>query len=435
MGRTALSAGVSIALLASQALACDSSSGENLFRRGDFEGAAASFQAALTADSRCARAYWGLGRTELVQFHRKTARYLFARAYGLNPRDPDIILSYLEFVTEPESRSTLLRNVVLLTQRSDPRRAQEALGVLEFETRTRGVALGRLVSPYRAYAIPLSWFQPADPRPVGLLLPVVINKGKALRLLLDTGARGITIGSKVARSLDLSPIAEAGIGGLGSAGPVNATVTVAKSVAVGDLRLENCVVEVTRDALTEGADGVIGMNVFEAFRIRLNARNRTLELMPFADQTPAVEYVANPWMDYDRSAALAAASGAPAYRAGHFLLVRTKVYEREGLFLVDTGSAVTSLSRDFAPVSAQRDGTRSLRGAAGAVPDAIRISPVTLEIAGRTFVDRETVSMDLAEISQRQGVRISGILGYPAMSRAPVTFNYRDGLVDLGEPH
>ena len=115
--------------------------------------------------------------------------------------------------------------------------------------------------------------------------------------------------------------------------------------------------------------------------------------------------------------------------------MRTKVYEREGLFLVDTGSAVTSLSRDFAPVSAQRDGTRSLRGAAGAVPDAIRISPVTLEIAGRTFVDRETVSMDLAEISQRQGVRISGILGYPAMSRAPVTFNYRDGLVDLGEPH
>lgn len=64
-----------------------------------------------------------------------------------------------------------------------------------------------------------------------------------------------------------------------------------------------------------------------------------------------------------------------------------------------------------------------------------RISPIRLEVAGRTLIDSDPVAMSFAEISHREGVTISGILGYSALSRAPLTINYRDGLVDPGPEH
>jgi tetratricopeptide (TPR) repeat protein len=411
--------------------------GDALFQRADFESAGIAYRAAVERNPRGARAWWGLGRIELTQFRRKNARDLFSRAFGLDPRDPEIILSYLEFAGDAASRSTLLRNVVQLTRQTDIPRAEQSQGQLALEDRLKGLQPGRMTSPYQAYTIRLSTFQPVGPKTDGVLVPISIDGGRTLRLLLDSGARGITIAARSAKNLHLEPILESSIGGLGTSGSMEASLTIAKTVAIGQLHFENCVVEVTRESLTNGADGVIGMNLFEAFRIKLDARNKTLELTPFEDQLPALETTKaglSPWSGYDRPAPRTNTSTAvPVYGFRHFLLVRTKANGHEGLFLVDTGSAVTSLAREFAPPVLSIASTPLLHGAGGDVSDARRISPVTLEIAGRKFVDSEPVSMDLGHISQRQGVRISGILGYSALSRVPVTFNYRDGLVDLGD--
>src|SRR5689334_1704991 len=72
--------------------------GQTQVRRGDFEGAAKTFASAAEFDPANPRAWWGLGRIAEIEFHREQARDLFAKAYRLNPRDTDIVLSYLDGV-------------------------------------------------------------------------------------------------------------------------------------------------------------------------------------------------------------------------------------------------------------------------------------------------------------------------------------------------
>ena len=410
--------------------------GDILFRRGSFDEAALSYRAALAGDPARARAWWGLGRIEQAQFRRTSARAFMARAFGLDPRDPEIVFSYAAFMPDPASRATLLQNVVQLTRHSDLLRAEESMGQIEIDRRLFGLSQARLESPYQTYTIKLSAFQPVSSRSDGLLVPVRINGGKPLRLLLDTGARGITISAEKARQLQLEAVSESRIGGLG--GGVNAVIALsalAKTISIGDLRLGNCMVEVTSEALTGGADGVIGMNLFEAFEIRLDAPARVLQLTPFTEGLPALGNAGGtmgPWGDYDRKPATADAPATPAYGFRHFLLVRTIVNRREGLFLLDTGSALTLLAREFAPPALWTLSAPSLHGAGGQVSDAVRLSPVTLKIAGKSYVESEPLALDLSSFSQREGVRISGILGFSALSKAPLSINYRDGLVDLG---
>jgi tetratricopeptide (TPR) repeat protein len=402
--------------------------GDILFRRADFEGAARSYQAALAVNPKCARAYWGLGRIELAQFRGKSARDFMARAFGLDPRDPEIIASYADFMEDATSRSTLLWNVVQLTQHSDLRRAEESLGRLEIERRLNGNRPARLESPYKGYAIQLSLFQPVSFRPDGLTVPVRINHGRVLHLLLDTGANGIAVSARTAAQLGLEPVTASGIAGLGGSGGLgSATRMLAKSVSIGELSYENCLVDATRQTLTSGADGVIGMNLFEAFEIRLDARARLLQLTPFAEQPSTLAY--------DRHLPKNSGKSALVYGFRHLLLMPAKVKDREGLFLLDTGSAATTISRDFGTPALPGYNSRPFTGVNGEIADALRLSPVTLRIAGRNYSDREPVSVDLSELSQRQGVQISGILGFSALRYGPVTINYRDGLVDLGTRH
>jgi hypothetical protein len=270
-----------------------------------------------------------------------------------------------------------------------------------------------VASEYRDYTVRLSVWHPSSAEAAGVLVPVRINDGRMLRLLLDSGASGITLSGKAARSAGLPEISqEMRIGGLGD-GALTVARTTTAQVRIGDLELQDCAVAVVPGNLTRDADGIIGMNVFEAFRIRLDVRAKELRLEAFTDQTVQ--------------------SGTPAYVVEHILLVRAKVKGGgEGLFVVDTGSAVTTLASDFQWPEAASRGSVALSGVTGSVSGARRLAPVSFEIGGRTVVDREPVAINLEKVSQRNGVKVSGILGYPVLSRAPVTFNYRDGLVELG---
>ena len=97
--------------------------GEIQFRRGDFEEAGKAFERSSRLDPSYARAWWGLGRVEEIHFRRDQARALFLKAYQLEPRDTDIILSYLDGVSDPQARRALLQNLVGLNRRADPDRA------------------------------------------------------------------------------------------------------------------------------------------------------------------------------------------------------------------------------------------------------------------------------------------------------------------------
>ena len=267
----------------------------------------------------------------------------------------------------------------------------------------------RVVSEYRDYRIHLSTWRPSGSVAAGVLVPVRINNSALLHLVLDSGASGIALHRHAARLHRLVPVAEPRIAGFGKGRDVAARVSRADSVAVGDLQFEDCLINIVPGELTRDADGVIGTKFFEAFRIRLDATARELKLEAFPEQRNTGEI--NP---------------------DHLLFVRARVNgNEEGLFLVDTGSAVTSLASDVQWPRAISGTTTNLAGVAGALAEAKQLAPVSLEIGGRKVVDHKPVALNLEVISRRNGIKVAGILGYSVLSRTQVTFDYREGRVDL----
>jgi predicted aspartyl protease len=273
-----------------------------------------------------------------------------------------------------------------------------------------GMAEQHLASPYRDYNIRLTPWRSAGGQQMGTLVPVRVNGGRTLRLLLDTGASGIAIGSRTARSLGLQTVSTTVLVGVDAGKTQAAELAVAERVSIGDLELAECIVRVTPKAPTLGADGIIGMNVFREFRIRMDAGAKELLLEAFAEPPPAES-----------------AGG------DELLFVRARVNGRdEGVFLVDTGSALTSLASDVqwpqAPSSLR---AVALTGATGDV-SATRLAPVSLEVGGWRVLEREPVSLDLSHVSRLNGLKVAGILGYSVLSRGPVVIDYRDRRVELG---
>lgn len=96
----------------------------------------------------------------------------------------------------------------------------------------------------------------------------------------------------------------------------------------------------------------------------------------------------------------------------------------EGVFLVDTGSAVTSIASELQWPAAATGGHTGLTGASGSVTGK-RLASVSLEM------EREPVSLDLGNLSRLNGMKVAGILGYSVLSRGPVMINYRDRQVEI----
>jgi tetratricopeptide (TPR) repeat protein len=391
-------------------------SGEIAFRRANFPEASRAFTAALERNPESARAHWGLGRIDQIHFRHTAARDHFARAYALDHRDPDIILSYAGFVDDPAARATLLRNVTALTWKSDPERAERAVAQLRVLERLRGQAAFRLATPYTDYRIALGAFRPSGVRQEGLLLPVSINGSKPLRLVLDSGARGLVIDARAAKGLNLEVLAPSSLGGFGDHSDSGSRLSLARNVSIGGMAFEDCLVEVSDHSLTAGADGVAGIDLFQNFRIRLNPGARVLELTPL-EEGPA-----------DSPSAI------PALGIRNLLLVRTRLDTgREGLFLLDTGAAFTSVTRELAPVSTAQGQPVALQGAQGPLSGALRVPPLELSVGGRAMVDVAPVALDMRRISQAEGIEISGVLGYSLLARSTLTIDLRKGTVDFGE--
>ena len=407
MVRTALAAGADDGLL--------TVSGEIHFRRANFEEATQAYQAAIALNPDNARAWWGLGRIEQVHFRQRRARDLFAKAFSLNHRDTDIILSYTEFVSDAASKSILLDNVARLASFDRPEQAAHAAARLEIQQRLQGRTPGRLASPYVGYRLALGGFRPSGTALAGMLVTARINGGRPLRLVLDTGARGIVIDWDAARKLDLETITAARLTGFGDAGKGESQVALARSVTFGDLAFEDCLVEVAGQKLTAGADGIVGADVFEGFRIGVDGTAGVLQLTPF-DDSPR-----------DGSRALVEALG-----IGKLLLVKARVPGgKEGLFLVDTGAAFTTVSRRYLPTVREAGNSVDMQGAQGPVGGAFRAGPLSFDVGGLILADAAPLVMDLRAISEAQGVEIAGILGYSTLGRSPFTIDLRHGLLEF----
>jgi len=405
--------------------------GDLAFRKSDFEAAESSYRRALVEDNTCARAVWGLGRIEELNFRRVSARGYFADAFRLAPEDPKIIRSYASVVADHAAESLLLRNYIAAGG-DGVGGAEFALGHIQLHDRLGTREVDTLETPYQSYTLPISPSYAGSIRPAGMVLNVSINGGKPLRLIFDTGARGILIRSKAAEKLGLEFLGSSAVRGVGAGEPAKAWIGLAQSLRIENLRMRNCLIEVSAGLPPGDDDGVIGAAMFQRYLIRFNAGERLLELLPFKDPIPGPAWPERPWHGHDRNAAPWMNRFTKAHQVGHLLLVPAKVnQERSGYFLLDTGAAFSSLSLEHARWGGAHSSVIPVSGMSGRAAGAVRVSPVAFQIARMPLVDVDPIAIDLKEMSRQEGVEISGLIGYPAISKGILTIDYRDGLIDF----
>jgi len=448
--------------------------GEVYFRQGKMEECEKEFLKAVNTIHPEARAYLGLARINSAFSLYAKAEKQLERAHALDPNDPDIqrwwmqtlsrseriqsLQSYLAGATDDdeETREGMRHYLELLKERQEHPEKSCKLA-------TKLASTEAVLEPMLIDATHLH----------GYGLEVKVN-GQSSRLLLDTGASGLLINSKIAERAGVKQVVSDKILGIGDKGVVEGYLGYADSIKIGNLEFQNCLVEVSEKRSVIGDDGIIGADVFSHYLVTLDFPDKKLKLQELPKRADEKETAAtlstNAGYDDDEeeeSAAPAERSNqktdatAPAtadrkatprpvphdryiapemqdyskvFRFGHDLLIPTKVGDADyKLFLIDTGSFLNYISPDAArevtKVRSEHD-TR-IRGLNGSVKEVYNADKAVLQFSHYRQENQDILGFDFSGISKHTGTEVSGILGFVTLRFMVVRIDYRDGLVDF----
>jgi TonB family protein len=412
--------------------------GEVLFREGKIPEAEREWLNVVSAGQADARVHLGLARVSAAATQYRQAKKEIDEAHRLDPDDPDIQFYWI--------RSQGL-GAELSDSRHDCRLATDLV-------------------PTETDLLLLGGDRPNQIRGYGL--PVVVN-GQTSKLLLDTGAHGITIDRKVAQKAGLTRLSDTTLGGFGDQGKSNGYVAIASSIKVGALEFQDCLVVVVDKRSVLGEDGFIGADVFQEFLIDLDFPTKKLRLgklpkrlgedsalgsqrrdareldssesnpLSKKSDTNAVSITRDtgvpPYTSVTKrvSPAEFSFSLTPVFRFGHMLLIPTEVGDTPAtrLFLIDTGSLRNMFSvnvvREITKV--QGNPRMAVRGLGGSVNKVYGAEKTALYFDHVQQYAENQIALDLGSISEDIGTEVSGVLGVFDFRTLDVTIDYRDGLV------
>ena len=404
--------------------------GEVDFRRGEIAAAEMDFKKAIRLDEKMAPAWLGLGHVFHCASMYKRAQICYRKAHDLDPSDPGIVRAWAGTLARPERLTALEQYLRLASDGEDPETVAAVKRFIETNKQFAGRKLNRQVSDYSSSAVkfaPLLY----DPRLIRAFgLPVSINSGKPMKLLLDTGASGILINRRAAERVAVQRIAEMKFGGIGDQGDQTGYTALADRVRIGEVEFQDYVIEVSDKKSVADEDGLVGTDVFGRFLVTLDFYKRELRLDPL----PKHQVKAAEDEPEDREIASEMKSFAPVFRFGHSLLISTKVSDSGPVwFLIDTGSSQTMIARDFAQqvTKVHADSNTTMKGISGKVKNVYTADRFVLGFAGYRQKNEDAISVDLGSVSKSMGTEVSGILGLPVLSLFVVKIDYRDGLVDF----
>jgi aspartyl protease len=271
---------------------------------------------------------------------------------------------------------------------------------------------GSCLAADQPYRLPLNTLVSPSSGAIGLILKTRVESGPPLRLLLDSGAEHLVLSREAARKSRLKSGAELDLVGAGAS--TRAARMATASVEVDTLALHDCPIVIVDGRLAEGIDGVIPLSLFADFLIRLDVPRKVLELAPYPSERQ------------DSDPAFVRAT-----KQRHLLFLQSRVHKaQDGFMLLDTGSAYNMID-NVAAGALPRTQSLSVTAAGGSTDARVLPGRLAVQSAGRELVFDRAVAMDLAEISRRNGIEVSGIIGYPALADAVVTVNYRESLVSI----
>lgn len=397
------------------------------YRTGRISEARTLYESALAREERFAPALAGLGRIDQIEHQRLAAKRNLARAYQGDPNNPNVVRDYAAAIDDPAIEEVLLRRLLVLKATS-PTDRDVARYRLELRKRLAGRVVNRLVSPYRPYHLSMPVAYSTDWRAHGWILRVSINGNPPLRLLLDTGARSLLVSTRTAQTLNLELLAESHIGGFGDDARRKAETRFARSLVVDQqLELSNVMVEVADQRFVEGVDGLISTDLFRHFLLTCHGKKKQLELEPFAGHSGVEGSGDRPWAALDPPPL--ATGFVPFRRLGHLIVMEDRT--RAGAhYVLDTGAGYSIVHETLPSLNAP---TVTLVGASGSTALTRKEHPLRWNLSGQPQWTREVLTMDLEPMSEDFGVRIAGLLGFPALRTFALTLDPRNGSVRIGK--
>ena len=336
-----------------------------------------------------------LGRIQAARGRLEEALDHFERALTVAPDDPDALFWSAETAPSRAASIALLERYLEVGKDEDPDRLEAARGAVRLYRSLGEREIWVPVSRPERIELPL---EPAVDEQSRLLGYVVVaklgKKGKPVRLLLDSGSTGLFLVGRIARKRGLESLTEETTFGGGGKGRRRDARGLIALFDLGGLSFADALVTTTEQELEPHGrfHGVLGLQIFEGYRVTLDLPERRLLLEPPGEAFKGADY----WMFSGQMLTYAEAAGG-----------------NEGMFLLDTGATSTLLSVRFAESigGARLDRPVNVRGYGGVHPGARAVQGAELFFQGRTTGADGLQAIDLDLRGKMGAIEVSGYLG------------------------
>ena len=388
--------------------------GEVDFRKGNFEKARTSYQAAIQMNEKTARAHFGLGKLALAKVNSKTALTEFRRAIALDPMEPLYHFSASEAAdlekNTAESKKHL-EEFVRLDRHDDEDRLTEAKAGLALMAAFGNKEYGIVKAPEQPAPIPLR-------KALNLIFADVKINGKGpFNFVVDTGASQTALSEKLARDLGLKVITSTVLHGVGGTGKANSNVYRIDQLQIGEVSVGDLPVGTFDDpVISQLADGIIGTSMLADFIVTINYPDGRMELTHKPVTTP---------------------DAIPVWCVSNMLLLPADANGKPGNFIVDTGAITSVLSLGMANAMGIYEKTPGalvdlgIAGVGGAQGITLMLPPVTLKTLRQSEALSQALAIDLKEVSKMLGTEISGVAGFDFLSKYKLTLDYYKAEIHL----
>ncbi len=396
------------------------------YRRGELGKAEEYYRAAYKIDPKDPGALVGMASLFSMVSKFKAARALTLEAYNFAPEDPSLMLAKANSLKGAEHIAALEKVLAIYDPESDQARGLRAHIATDRAVGNRKT--GQLTSPYERASIKLIPLLDGPKHLRGMGLRVRFNDRESAKLLLDTGASGISLAPKLAEKAKLEVLGHESreVKGIGDQRSQDTLEYLASEIRIGDVTFAEFPVSVFRAAETSDFDGIIGADVFQRFVINIDFVKEELTL----DPRPKLEEASSD--DLEDAANEPAPGFFRALRYGNHLTVYTSANQLpKKLFLIDSGASLNLIDEDVAREAAPtyRDDRIGVRGIQGKVEKSSVAQQVSLVFAGFRYNNPSLVAISFEKISESAGVGIAGILGLPVLSQGKLSIDYRNGTV------
>jgi hypothetical protein len=414
--------------------------GEVELRQGEPQKAIQTGVASHNLDPCNPRTMLLLSRLEGLNSRYATANKMLLIAHQIDNEDPEIRSAWMKTlpaeqrITEMEAYLAAPRGDNPM-ERSDLQTDLSRLKAWAAEPRKPCT----MVSTATAAEIPFVPILSDSDRTVAFGLAVKINN-HAARLAIDTsynarlpidGVSGLLISRAVAQHSGLKPIFKNDVAGTGPQGPRSGFVGIADSISIGGIEFHDCAVQVMDVNFPNGAEGLIGMDIFSSFLVTLDFPAKKLILGPLPSRPQGT---ASSNGLYDRYIAPEMKGYHPIFRTGSDLILPLSVNGKQTmLFVADTAIGPSALSQAAAHevIEGHKDPKYEVRDAPQSTDFITSLSDIGLNFWETSWKESIMVSFDTSRFTDDAGTEISGLIGLRTLSGMTLHIDYRDGLVKL----